>query len=112
MVIFLAGDVQCWRTAVAADRQLLASKLRQMPLDRVVHGQLPLVRKDHNAGGRDRLGHRSDAEEGVFGHHLAGLDVAQADRLVAEHLIVATDNGDRAGDLALVNELLHPYRNV
>ncbi len=40
-------------------------------------------------------------KSGVLGHRLPGFDVAQADRLAAEDLIVAADHRDRAGNLPL-----------
>ncbi len=83
-----------------------------MLLDRVIDRQLALVREDHDADGGYRLGHRRNPEQGILRHRLAGLRVEVADRLVGHDGVLAADDRDRAGEVLVVHEFLHPGADI
>jgi hypothetical protein len=75
-------------------------------LDRVVELERAFLPQQHRRDGCDRLGHRVDAELRVELDRQARLDVAQAALGDVDHLAVAGDQREEAGQLALVDVAL------
>ena len=68
---------------------------------------LALLVEDHHGDPGDRLGHGVVAENHVLGHGRRAGQVALAVGAVVDDLAVAGEDGDDAGDLLLVDGLLH-----
>ncbi len=68
---------------------------------------LALLVEDHHGHASDGFGHGKVAEDGVFGHGGVAGDVAQAVGAIVDDFSVAGEDGDDAGDLFLVDGLLH-----
>ena len=66
---------------------------------------LPLLLQHHHGDRRDRLGHRVDAEDRARGHRRVRLEILHARGFEIGELAVARDGRDRAGDLAIGDEL-------
>jgi hypothetical protein len=64
--------------------------------------QLAFLDKNHCCGGRDRLGHRGDAEDRVASHRIAAAEYLRAD-CVDVHLIPAAHQADDAGNLTALD---------
>src|SRR5882724_2663564 len=73
-------------------------EVRQQLSDRRVERKLALLDKLHGAGGRDRLGHRSDPEHAVERHGIILGEVAFAERALVDHLFPACGDRDNAGN--------------
>src|SRR5437899_12737511 len=78
-----------------------------MLLYEIVYRQPAFIDQHHDADGRDWLGHRGDAEEGVLRHRRAAFQVLAADGLVAKNGVLPTDDRDRPGDVVAIDERLH-----
>ena len=68
---------------------------------------MPCFVEDHHGDAGDGLGHGVVAEDGVLGHGRAGGEVAHAIGAVVHDLAVAGEDGDGAGELLLVDFVLH-----
>ena len=79
----------------------------QVLRNRRVELELPFFLEDHCRDADDRLGHRVDAEDRVLAHRLLRGDVHQPVSLEVGDLAAAGDDGDRAGQLFFVEELLN-----
>src|SRR5581483_6391021 len=71
--------------------------------DRLVETDLPLLHQLQHGGAGDRLGLRSDAEDGVGGHFAARFLIAPADGALVHGLAVAQNEADRSGEAALID---------
>ena len=91
--------------AVAVDAHQVVLVLGDPLRDRIVEQEPPLLEQHHQRGRDDRLGHRHQDEDGVLRHRHAVLPVAPAVRLEVDHLPLAGDQGDRAGDPAVIDVL-------
>jgi hypothetical protein len=76
-------------------------QLGQQPVHRVVEPQPAFLHQDHGRRGRDRLGHRGDAEDRVAPHRLAAVG-PPADRLDV-HLVPPAHQRDEPGDVAALH---------
>jgi hypothetical protein len=57
-----------------APEHAAAGKLGQQIVDRIVEAKLALLHQDQGGRGRDRLGHRGDAEDRVASHRRIGFE--------------------------------------
>ena len=97
--------------AVDAAQHPAVGQLGQPPVDGIVQPQLCLLDEDHGGGGRDGLGHRSDAENGVAPHRRGGREVLPADRLHV-NFVVPAQQRDHAGHLAAIDIAPHDVRHA
>ncbi len=65
--------------------------------DGVVEEEVPFFQEHHDRDGRDGLGHRVDAEDGIVGHRLTGFAVPVAPRLNVGDLASPRDECDSSG---------------
>ena len=63
--------------------------------------------EQHDAQGGNRLAHRADAEDGIGAHGLGVLAILATGRVEPNNLAVTGDEGDSAGDFAVVDALLN-----
>ena len=82
-------------------------KLRNVFGDGIGGQPLALLVENHHGHAGDGLGHGEVAEDGVFRHGRAAGQVAHAVGAVVHHFAVARKDGDDAGDLLLIDGLLH-----
>ena len=89
------------RVLLADDHTLIRAGLRM-----VVASQpdFTVVHERHEGRGCDRLGLRGNPEEGVRPHGRPGLDVHEADGLLAEDLVFRRHERDRAREHMTVDE--------
>ena len=73
----------------------------------IVWAELPFVDENHDGDGRDRLGHRGNAEERVLLHGRLVGEVALAHGFVIQDAIFVADQRHGTGEVAVVDELLH-----
>ena len=99
--------LQRQRVFVARGDEPLPFELGQVLFDRVFHGKFPALGEHHDGDGRNRLGHRRDAEERAGFHRIAAFDVALADDFEGIDARGAATQGDRAGEFAGIDEGLH-----
>ena len=92
--------------AVEARQHPAIGELGQQPIDRLVEAQRALLDQDHRRRGRDRLGHRGDAEDRVAAHRLAAAERLRADR-VDVHLAAAADQRDEPRHAAALDVAGH-----
>ena len=76
----------------------------------VLEADLAFLDEHQDGDAGDGLGLRRDAEDRVGGHASAGFLVGPADGLLVDRLAVLQDQCDDAGDLAVVDVLLHGGR--
>ena len=84
----------------AAGQHLEIAPLGDEARDGVAELKHPAFVQLHEGDGGDRLGHRVDAEDGVFGHRLVALAVQHAERGEVGEFAAAGDQRDAAGDPA------------
>jgi hypothetical protein len=82
-------------------RTFPVGQLRQEPIHRLVQPQLAFLHQDHRRCGRDRLGHRGNAEDRVPPHR-AAPERLLADRIDVD-LAAPADERDETGELAARN---------
>ncbi len=75
--------------------------------DRIVELPFSLLEQHHHGHPRDGLAHGIDAKDAVLLHGRVGRDVALTHGFELHHLAVARDQGDDAGEAALIHEALH-----
>ena len=68
--------------------------------DVVVQADQAFLDQHHEGDGRDRLGHRVDAEDGVLPHRLAALEVDVSGHAGMDQRAAAVDLGQDAGEAA------------
>ncbi len=107
MVMGREGFVQRDGIVVFAGQQHLAFELGQVFFDRIVDRQFAFVTQQHDAHGRDGLGHRHDAKDGVLGHWRSGVELLRADRFQIGDTIRCADEQHGTADLMLVDKVLH-----
>ena len=86
---------------VKALENLAVGQLGQQGVDRIVEPQPAFFHQDHGRHGRDRLGHRGDAEDGVPPHRVAAADRLRADRIDARLAAPAGERDDTGRVAAL-----------
>ena len=79
-------------------KDLQFGQLREVLAHRLVQRALPALEKLHGGHGRDRLGHGSDAKEGLRRDRCAGCGVASAKCAVVESAVRAGHHGGTRGD--------------
>ena len=79
--------------------------------DRIVELKAALLVEHQRRHGRDRLGHRVDAIDGVRFDRALRLDVAIATGLEPGEAIVAHDGDEQPGKLSRVHPPPHPWRD-
>ena len=92
---------------VSAGEIHLAGKFRKIFFNGIVEAELAVLRQLHDRRGRDRLRHRGDPADRVGTKSDTAIRVAEAERSLAKDLTVAGDENRRAGNLAILNRLLH-----
>ena len=90
-----------------AGRDLEVLELGDILRDRIGEAKGPLLIKHHEGDTGDRLRHRVDAKDRVLGHRRTRSDVLVAERFEVGDLAVARDHRRDAGELTVVDELLH-----
>ena len=76
--------------------------------DGVVDRELAFVLENHHRGGRDRLGHRRDREDGVLSHRPLVLRVGVTGGFEVDHASTPRHQRDRARNLLRLDKLTHP----
>ncbi len=83
-------------------QDLAVGQFRQQPIHRLVQPNLTFLHEDHRRRGRDRLGHRADADDRVAPHRVAAADRLHADR-IDMHLAPPADQRDDTGHFAALH---------
>ncbi len=83
-------------------QHLAVGQLGQQPIHRLVQSQLAFLHQDHRRRGRERLGHRGDAEDRVATHRVAAADRLEADR-IDMRLAAPADQRDDARHVAALD---------
>ncbi len=86
---------------------LQVREFRNVLRDRIGRLPLPFLVQHHHRDAGDRLGHRIDASDRVELHRRAGLETGNAVGLVLHDLAFPRHQRDDAGELFLVDEVLH-----
>ena len=93
--------------ACAASHHFLSFEVRQILLNRVEDGKLPLIDEHHDACAGDGLGQRGDAKDAVRSHWGFRFDFLKTDSVECGHVSVPRDQGDNSGSFAGIGEFLH-----
>ena len=112
MVMAWLGMLKAFGVRANRGRDAQVVELGQVLFDRVAQSELALFGEHHDADRGDRLGHGHDLENGVLPHGMAGFDIGHAGRVELHDVAAVGDKGNGAGDGLLIDERLHPLRDL
>ena len=94
-------------TVLLARIHLQVREFRDVLGDRIGRLPLPFLVQDHHRHAGHRLGHRVDSRDGVELHRRLLLEILEAVGLVLHDLALARHQRDDAGQVLLVDDVLH-----